>query len=371
MASISDSVSTCLHQFRALSSSLEDADTGDAEPLPGLSPLLVKDQLARFKVWSGNIGAHRKGRSSLDFRLRDASHIHAQVKQPLEDLVGSLHDGESQTPFGCLKPGDAFKCLSVDMPSATSICRGETTPWDREPLEETDNTEDDNASPPGPAATELSQISEDISEILDCLFRLSVSIRNPAPHERFLKSSLTDTSHHEPFDLFHVLDMFPLAEPALAERLGRALSRRRQYFLYRKVRHKKFSFGLEEDDEMTEEAGVSTIASSITENMKQATSDATQPAVLDEDRLSEAGWTDTTRGSSLAEGDRPRIPPLPKDAHERPFECPFCYMMISATTTAAWTYATSPLGPSRFCFGAHITAASMCSPTSNPTSVLT
>jgi hypothetical protein len=198
--------------------------------------------------------------------------------------------------------------------------------------------EDDDGPPLGPA-TELSQISADVSEILDCLFRLSVSIQNPAPHDRFKQASLTNTSHHEPFDISHAREMFPLAETALIERLGRALSRRRQYFLYREMHHKKLSRGLEEaeEDGVAEEAGVSTVASSIPQHMKQPTGDLTRPVVLDEDRMSEAGWTDTTRGSSLADGARPRIPPLPADAYERPFECPFCYMMISATTTAAWT----------------------------------
>ncbi|KAK4222840.1 hypothetical protein QBC38DRAFT_400724 [Podospora fimiseda] len=34
--------------------------------------------------------------------------------------------------------------------------------------------------------------------------------------------------------------------------------------------------------------------------------------------------------------DNPGVPPLPEMAHKGPFECPFCYMIISATTTKAW-----------------------------------
>ncbi len=196
--------------------------------------------------------------------------------------------------------------------------------------------EEGGDSPHGPA-TELSQIADDISEILDCLFRLSVSIRNPAPHDRLLKSTLTSTSHHESFDIAHAREMFPLASAELVKRLGTALSRRRQYFLYREMRHKKLSRGLEEGDKMTEDAGASTIASSIPGHLKDTKADSVQAPVVDEDQTSESGWTETTQGS-LAESARPRIPPLPADAHERPFECQFCYMMVSATTTAAWTY---------------------------------
>ena len=107
MASISDSVSACLRQFRALSKSTEQADAEDTELPPDFSAHLVNNQLARFGVWSGNIGAHRKGRSSLDFRLRDASHIHAQVKQLLDDLLESLQDGQSR-PVPSFQLGDVF-----------------------------------------------------------------------------------------------------------------------------------------------------------------------------------------------------------------------------------------------------------------------
>jgi hypothetical protein len=51
------------------------------------------DEFARFKLWTGNIGAHRKGRSSLDWRLRDASHLRDLVVSLLTDLKSALHDG--------------------------------------------------------------------------------------------------------------------------------------------------------------------------------------------------------------------------------------------------------------------------------------
>jgi hypothetical protein len=33
-----------------------------------------EDELGRLRVWAANIGAHQSGQSSLDYRLRDASH---------------------------------------------------------------------------------------------------------------------------------------------------------------------------------------------------------------------------------------------------------------------------------------------------------
>ncbi|KAK3345889.1 hypothetical protein B0T25DRAFT_462035 [Lasiosphaeria hispida] len=310
MGSIADHVLSALEAFRALSETLVFADGSEDDDGIGLSRSIslprVNDELARLKVWAGNIGAHRSGRSSLDYRLRDASHLRDQVVRLLEDISESLQD-------------------------ANSICRGERTPWDREPTHDSD--EPTSSEPPGD--TELSQIFADIAEVTDCLFRLSVSIRNPAPHDRFNKLTWASMSHYIPHDTRHVQEVFPHAPSALCERLGMAISRRRQYFAYRQKHHEKLARGLEENDD---DAGAeSTVASSIPRPMKMAVSEDNDLGVLDEDMASEAGWTNTTYGSSMVTGDKPRVPPLPKDAHKRPFECPFCYMMVSATTTRAWT----------------------------------
>lgn len=48
----------------------------------------------RFRVWSGNIGAHQSGKSSLDYRLRDASYISTRILRLLTDLDGLLRDGK-------------------------------------------------------------------------------------------------------------------------------------------------------------------------------------------------------------------------------------------------------------------------------------
>lgn len=51
------------------------------------------DQLGRFKMWGGNAGAHQTGKASLDYRLREALHVHAQVVSLLEDLEHALEEG--------------------------------------------------------------------------------------------------------------------------------------------------------------------------------------------------------------------------------------------------------------------------------------
>ena len=188
-----------------------------------------------------------------------------------------------------------------------------------------------------PGLTELSQIFTDIMEIVDCLFRLSISIRNAPPHDRFKKGHLINTSHFEASDIRHVHEMFPSAPSSLTELLGKAISRRRQFFKYRELHHKKLASGLEDSDNM-EDTGASTVASSLPVEMRPGFSgpENADMDVLDEDVASESGWTDTTCGLSTAERAGSKIPPLPKESGERPFECPFCFTIISVSSTKAW-----------------------------------
>lgn len=57
----------------------------------------VKDNFDRFKLWSQNIGAHPTGKSSLDYRLRDASNLKKQAVDLVGELAHTLEDGKYLT----------------------------------------------------------------------------------------------------------------------------------------------------------------------------------------------------------------------------------------------------------------------------------
>ncbi|KAF5546497.1 zinc finger transcription factor ace1 [Fusarium mexicanum] len=306
MNTIGDHVSACLQEFHSLCSFPVIWENGipDDGTQSDISPLKLQNEMSRFKVWSGNIGAHKKGRSSLDHRLRDASHIRNQVVELLEDLRGSLQD-------------------------VKDILTGKTTPWDQElTLAEfsDDDSEDESFQVDVPGTSELSHIFAAIIVDINCLLRLSVSIHNPAPHDRFKKASLTDTSDYEPFDVQHVCNKHPEAPRPVAERLGKAISRRRQYFKYRELHHGKLTSGLELDDEGQIQ---STVASSLPKNLN-----ANEPISMDKevDNASDSARSQTSWATSAANTDRPRIPALPAEAENGPFECPFCFMMVSVAS---------------------------------------
>ncbi|RBA19098.1 hypothetical protein FPRO05_10027 [Fusarium proliferatum] len=310
MNTIADHVSACLQEFNSLcNSSAIWTDSALDEGLQSdISLLKLQNELSRFKVWSGNIGAHKKGRSSLDHRLRDASNIRDQVVELLEDLKDSLKD-------------------------AKDILTGQLTPWDQDlsPAEFSDGDSDDELSKVdacGPS--EISQIFSVIVEDINCLFRLSVSIHNPSPHDRFKKACLIDTSVFEQYDVQHVCNKLSKAPKPIAERLGKANSRRRQYFKYRELHHKKLASGLELDDE---DQIQSTVASSLPEDLK-----ANEPISLDKevDDASDTARSQTSWATSAANTDRPKIPALPAEAENGPFQCPFCFMMVSIASSIHW-----------------------------------
>lgn len=209
---------------------------------------------------------------------------------------------------------------------------GDKKPWDEDnisnfPYEDVDAEDFDFES-------EIDQIFADIIKVIDTLYRISTSLRNPTPHDRFMSLACT---YYERTDINHVREKYPSAEDLIVQRLGKAISHRRQYFKYRGSHHDKLAMGLDFDSSKTELGIQSTIASSIPEALKGTGSIARGFESIDEDQRSDSGFTQTSITTS-ATGDSARlqIPPIPKQASKGPFECPFCFMMISLSRKGAW-----------------------------------
>ncbi|KAF6830428.1 hypothetical protein CPLU01_07354 [Colletotrichum plurivorum] len=219
------------------------------------------------------------------------------------------------------------------------IVEGKKVPWDKEQGSHDSSTESDSRDDEGdsgshcphPFESEYSQILSDVLETINCLFRLSITIKNPSSHDRFMNSAATDASHFEKFDIQHVRMKFPLASESIIERLGKALSRRHQYFKYRERHHERLAHGLDED----EVDGKSTAASSLPQHLKESSTTAAVQ-VIDEDHDSISGFSQTSFATSAADSDRRRIVDLPKEAQEGPFPCKFCHMVVSVGSRHSW-----------------------------------
>ncbi|KAH7323008.1 hypothetical protein B0I35DRAFT_192058 [Stachybotrys elegans] len=300
---IASKVSQCLQDFGAIPKALEAEDMATPVAQDSKPARKLRDEFAKFKVWAGNMGAHRTGMASLDYRLRDASHVKGQVFRLLEDLHANLEEMVS---------------LREEAAGPKTAAQERDVGEGMEPDSEVD------------IEAEIQDIHVDIADVIDCLLRLSMTIQHPAPHDRYLRYQTTDKSHHEHWDIQHVRSKFDKIDDEIAERLGRAISRRRQYFQYRESHHEKLAFGLDgnEDD------APHTVASSLPEHLKQE-KEASARVVLEDDR-SDTGYSETSYATTAVDTKQRRIPPMPKAAFDGPFECPFCHMIIKVDNRVAW-----------------------------------
>jgi len=204
-------------RFQSVLAALVIAPSSVSSKIP---PSGLGDELGRFRVWSGNVGAHRNGRESLDYKLREASHIRERVIELLQNVVVVLEE-------------------------AQAILSGERRPWEDLTDSDSDSKESlNNMGETGRPMTELAQLLSNIAETITCLMRLSMSIRNPAPHNQFKESKHINFIHYESFDVEHAGEKFPYTPEYLVVWVGRAISRRRQFLRYREEHRKRYGQGL-------------------------------------------------------------------------------------------------------------------------------
>lgn len=202
----------------------------------------------------------------------------------------------------------------------------------RQPLEDvvsdgdSSNTETESESGEGSSQSqgpsEMRQILTEVSEVVNCLYRLSMSVRNPTGTQRYVKSAHIDTSFYEPYDLRYVEQKFPSAKGYLVERLGKAISRRRQYLKYRETHAAKMAQRLDE------------------ENTTTVRSETTATALLvqrDPQEDSRSVSSESSYATSTGSVQKSRMPSMPKEARAGlPFECPYCRTIEVVKNTHAW-----------------------------------
>jgi len=241
-------------------------------------------------------------------------------------------------------------------------------------ISETEST----ASGNGDGTSDLIFALSDITNIISCLYNLSVAIRQPIPRDRLLKYAEIDLTHYEFYDNQHVLEKFPLAKPFLIKRLGNANTQRRQYFRYRLLHHEKIakdvdrpsgiirSQKLKNDVPISRAEGDQEVATKHLSQGKPKTATVVTaarttttvsivlkstmpPSPLDNIEIeSDGGQTATSFGTmmetaTVKELQVPDPPNLNNALSGNVFECPYCYYLVAVKNTKAWRYAC-PLG---------------------------
>lgn len=318
LGSIASLVAKTLQRFRNLQDVLSKPSTSN-DGLEGINLnnvlLQTENDFTRFKMWVGNQAALQSGPPSLDYRLREATHLQQQVIYLLEDICESLqttillvYDSPSsmereqqneifqEDEYSSLGPGEGEKSDFTDLESYEQLRPG------------------------------LSTASTNIGEAVDCLLRLSVAIANPAPHEHFRKLDTRpseDNSFYELNGIAFVKDEFPGITNELACVLTSIITRRCQFIESRQAHRKSLD-------------------SIIAPVLSGKDNDTSRTGPIHEDTLSTA-WTDEMSQTSYdmpASDQQPagslRMPLRPWAVEDGTFECPLCYRMITAKFSFAW-----------------------------------
>jgi hypothetical protein len=309
--SVASHVEICLHSLRITIDELPNISTEHKNKIP---PGSLNDELGRFRIWAANTEAHARGNNSLDYRLREASHLRDRIIQLLKHMDTVLRE-------------------------IFDIITGKRVP--DEDLSESDS-EDSMYSPRDEEqeTTELSQLVSSIPEITTCLMRLSLSAKDPAPHDQFAQSTRITMDHFEAFDVSHVRTKFPNAEEFLVVRLGKAITRRRQYLRYRRRNQRRLDQDSDaalsgenaETTQLVENPSIFTTSNASASDDNESSPIGSYMTEYYEDILFQ-----TSHSSSSSHAARLLPPTAPPESLDRePFECPLCFRIVTTSNDVEW-----------------------------------
>jgi hypothetical protein len=228
--SLASSAIECARLFNNLSSQLLDRER---ETRTNLLQPSIEDEGARYKIWAGNLGAFQRlpATSSLDYRLMESPRVATQIQELLEDLrdalqkISAIASGESPNRVAELTDSEDDSEDDHD---------------EDELKKDSDGSEDGveaNVDKIPHQISEAGELFRSTKDTITGLFRLSIIIRKASPRDRFAKAlAARQEPFDDRFDIDHVSHKFPMLnikeKEWLKERVGKAITQRRQYLRY-------------------------------------------------------------------------------------------------------------------------------------------
>jgi hypothetical protein len=262
------------------------------------------DELGRLRVWASNIGAHQTGQSSLDYRLRDASHLKGET-------------------IKCLQ-----RTLQVLLNLREVIEEGEDEPYEEELFSSGSDMEFESE---GNEMTDVQLLYQSLRNNINLLFQITMAIRKPADHDRLLGMKIKHASFFEPWAQQHISHKFPDAGDNTIRRLSAAMARQKAVLKYFERHRAKLGQGLLNHADAESNFLSETVATEM------ALADGMDHLHFLETN-STSGVSQTSYASSIFAGDESfSIPSAPKESADKaPFECPYCRLVITIKNTKDW-----------------------------------
>lgn len=214
-------------------------------------------------------------------------------------------------------------------------------------VEESDS-EDEEPNAESEQTSELQELFKAMKSANENLMKLSMVIRSSPNRDDYLKAA-TRYRYDASYDIGHVREKHGSAK-GMAEwlivRLGKAITRRRQYLKYREDHHGKLT--RDWDETTIIEKGDKTIAlTKATTFIENAAPPRKDGSELDGSFGSQTSYEATIVGESAG---RLNVPSPPKMAFESipfefgsPFRCPYCFTEQVVKNRSAWKYDSSLL----------------------------
>ncbi|KAJ5985298.1 hypothetical protein N7522_012494 [Penicillium canescens] len=262
------------------------------------------DELGRLRVWASNIGAHQTGQSSLDYRLRDASHLKDETIKILQ------------------------RTLQVLLNLREVIEEGEDEPYHEGGFSGDSDMEFESE---GNEMTDVQLLYQSLRNNINLLFQITMAIRKPADHDRLVRMKIKHASFFEPWAQQHISHKFPGAEDNTIRRLSAAMAKQKAVLKYFERHRAKLGKGLLNHGDAESNFLSETVATEM------ALADGMDHLHFLETN-STSGVSQTSYGSSIFAGDESlSVPNAPKgSADKAPFECPYCRLMITIKNTKDW-----------------------------------
>ncbi|KAK2735766.1 Checkpoint kinase 2, partial [Myotisia sp. PD_48] len=356
MESIATITWTCLWNFNNLMALLEKCSSAHPD---SMSPKAIDNEIGRFKIWIGNLGALQKGHSSLDFRLRESTVMCSNILKLLDQLSNALS-----------------KCIEV--------VSGQRLPWEQQTEaahnngdeDITDSSEEEFEPPSSPADnSELGLHLCTILDVISDLYRLSFMIRTHSHRTVSTRATsykeLDETTGEDIFSIYAIYDRNFVEdvlkkirqnrhEPNyefLTDRLSLAITNRRRCLKYWFRHSQKLAAHVAipehgAERKSAERNDLPTVAHNPTQIPAPIAASrnflSTTEATKYDQRFDDPLETNSTISNATTaynlDGASVKLPPPPSLAPtDSEFVCPFCHVLCPAKIVATKSWRTHVL----------------------------